>query len=38
MEVGSYNFPDQAPYYPVLWCSTGAQDAPFGKVLDLRGI
>ena len=38
MEVSNYNFPDQAPYYPVLWCSTGAQDAPFGKVLDLRGI
>ena len=38
MEVGPHNFPDEAPYYPVLWCSTGSQEAPFGKVLDLRGI
>ena len=38
MEVSDHNFPSEAPYYPVLWCSTGAQSAPFGKVLDLRGM
>ena len=38
MIVSDYNFPAEAPYYPVLWCSTGAQEAPFGKLIDLRGI
>ena len=38
MEVGPHNFPDEAPYYPVLWCSTGFQSAPFGNLIDLRGI
>ena len=26
-------FPSQAPDYPVLWISTGAKDAPFGRVV-----
>lgn len=38
MEVGESNFPKNAPYYPVLWCSTGNQYAPFGNVIDLRGM
>jgi predicted metal-dependent peptidase len=28
-----YDFPANAPDYPVLWVSTGATDAPWGEVV-----
>ena len=28
-----YDFPANAPHYPVLWVSTGATDAPWGEVV-----
>ena len=34
MEI--FDFPKEAPDYPVLWCSTGQLSAPFGDVINLR--
>lgn len=34
MYIGDY--PDQAPYYPVLWCATGPHKPPFGEYIPLR--
>lgn len=30
------DFPTEAPGYPVLWCSTGRDKAPFGTLIQLR--
>jgi predicted metal-dependent peptidase len=30
------SFPPSAPAYPVLWASTGSQEAPFGAVIPMR--
>jgi predicted metal-dependent peptidase len=29
-------FPESAPYYPVLWASTGSRHAPFGSVIPMH--
>jgi predicted metal-dependent peptidase len=29
-------FPDDAPYYPVLWATTGGRHAPFGSVIPMN--
>jgi len=30
------SFPSSAPYYPVLWASTGRRQAPFGEVIPMQ--
>ena len=30
------SFPPSAPFYPVLWASTGSQKAPFGEVIPMQ--
>ena len=35
-DMGIYDFPSEAPDYPVIWCSTGGDQAPFGQVVMLK--
>ena len=30
------SFPEKTPLYPVLWASTGSQQAPFGQVVPMQ--
>lgn len=32
------SFPSSAPFYPVLWASTGRRQAPFGEVIPMQAV